>query len=681
MQLTATLPARSARRVPVIASVAIACAIVVALTLPLALARPANLTSDESLYLAEAYSVAHGDGLTYPSGEPVAHRAPLFPLTLAPAVAAAGPDAAYTVAKMIVIINVLLVTFIAWRMAGTLAGAAAGVTAGGSAFLNGLGTTLYLDPLQTTFVLLAIASLTEAIRSPRIAWFAAAGAAIGLSFLVKEAAVQFVPLGVVAWLALPSLRSHAGARGALAFSVAFAAVVAPWFVWIWLKTSSLFLLGDVSVARQGAIVVAAMAFAAFAAAIARWPLVPPERARAIAPFAVPAAVTLVACWGGAVLYTLEAHDGWDYPVSYWTSVPRYLRTVAPSAQPYLLLLASLGWLGVRACKRDDDARLLIIVAVMFAPFALFAANRGLQLRDALPIIYIAHIALGLVAADVARYARRSLASPTQEMALAVVIALAAGVFVVHQMRVFSSDNADAAAVGVRFDSWDSDFVQEIAASMDEHIPPGATVVTSRLYFSSLHVETGGQYRIRQMPTVAVNLDTGRDELIARRSNLFRWEDPELRPARPGDTWLWLKRFEGKNYWVGLGQQELLEYVDAHDAAYVLLTGEDVAFSSLHAAPYLSGHPAFELIDAQHVSTADQYLLYRVDRTQLALRPHPTAISPEDAGALADETGWTLDRIARALGTPIRITDINEGLSARERQDALAGSGITAATSD
>ena len=237
------MAAAPARRVPV-AVYAIGAAIAfVALILPLLFAHPANLTSDESLYLAEAHALAHGHGLTYPSGEPVTHRAPLYPLVLAPAVAIAGDDGAYAVVKAIVIINVLLVALIAWRMAGAIGGAAAGVTAGGSAYLNGLGTTLYLDPMQSMFMLLAVASLAEAMRRPRVAWFAAAGVSIGLSFLVKEAAVQWAPLGVIAWLALPALRTRIGARGAVAFSTALALVVAPWFVWVWVQTDAVFMLG------------------------------------------------------------------------------------------------------------------------------------------------------------------------------------------------------------------------------------------------------------------------------------------------------------------------------------------------------------------------------------------------------------------------------------------------------
>ena len=93
------------------------------LSIPLIAASPANLTSDESLYLAEAYNIVDGEGFTYPSGEAIVHRAPLFPLTLAYAMALGGTDAAYAVPKAIVLVNALLVLLLAYRIAGPLAGA------------------------------------------------------------------------------------------------------------------------------------------------------------------------------------------------------------------------------------------------------------------------------------------------------------------------------------------------------------------------------------------------------------------------------------------------------------------------------------------------------------------------------------------------------------------------------
>jgi len=360
------------------------------------------------------------------------------------------------------------------------------------------------------------------------------------------------------------------------------------------------------------------------------------------------------------------------PVAYWSTLPRYLTTIAPAAQPYFLLVAAVAWMLYRAIRGDAENRLIALFFVMFAPFAIVAANRALQLRDALPMVYIAYIALGLAFASIAHAIARRIETPAQELALGALAAVAAIVFVAQQTHVFVASNTAAASVGVRADSWDSDFVHEIGVALERNVPTGANVLSSRLYFSSLDVETEGRYHIRQMPTVGVSIDPSNERLLVRNSNLFRWEDRDVRPARDGDTWIWLKRFEGKDYWVGLGQEELLEYVRDHQIDYVVLTGEDAAFSSLSAAAWMSGNPGFKLVEARRRSPSDQYYLYRVDRDALARTPHSTTVSPSDGAALLRESGMSVEQIQQALGTPLRVSDEDAGLSLREERAAIDG---------
>ncbi len=669
---SATAASTSATSLSRFTMIALAVTLVATLFLPIAVARRANLTSDESLYLAEAHAIAGGRGLVYPSGEPITHRAPLYPALLAPSIELARVEGPYAVSKLIVAVNVFLVALIAWRIGGALAAIAGGIAAGASAFLNGFAATLYLDPLESSFVLLAIAALAEAVRRPRAWPFAAAGAAVGLSFLTKEAAVQYAPLGIAAWLALPALRTHTGARGAVAFTVAFAAVTIPWFGWVWVQTDAIFMLGDVSASSVALVALTTLGFGAFVAGVALWPSLPESRRAAARRLAAPAAVALVATWCALMLYMVESHDSWDYRVAYWSTIPRYLTTIAPAAQPYFLLVAAVVWMLYRALRGDDYARLLALFFVMFAPFAIVAANRSLQLRDALPMVYIAYIALGVGFASIARALAPRIETPAQELALGALAVVAAIVFVAQQTHAFVSSNTAAASVGVRADSWDSAFVDEIAASLERDVPTGANVLSSRLYFSSLDVDTDGRYHIRQMPTVGVDIDSTSEHLLVRNSNLFRWEDREVRPARAGDTWIWLKRFEGKDYWVGLGEEELLEYIRDHEIDYVLLTGEDAAFSSLHAAAYLSANPAFKLVEARRRSPSDQFYLYRVDRSALARIAHSTTLSPSDAASLVAESGLSMKQIEQELGTPVRISDEDAGLSPREEHAAVDG---------
>ena len=122
----------------------------------------------------------------------------------------------------------------------------------------------------------------------------------------------------------------------------------------------------------------------------------------------------------------------------------------------------------------------------------------------------------------------------------------------------------------------------------------------------------------------------------------------------------------------LRQQELLEYLSANQIDYVVLTGDDVAFSSLQYASYFSGHPAFTLLHRQRADAANQLFVYSVDRAALFAKQHSTAIAPADAAALQREFGLGLADVAAALGTPIRITDQERGLSMSEEWAAIAG---------
>ncbi|HEY8172849.1 MAG TPA: glycosyltransferase family 39 protein, partial [Dehalococcoidia bacterium] len=377
----------------------VALAAILALLIPLMLAGPSNLTSDESLYLAEAYNIAHGHGATYPSGEAITHRAPLYPALLAPAIRVGGLDSAYAVTKTIIALNVVLVLLIAWRMGGAVAGSVAGVAAAGSAYLRGLGTTLYLDPAQCTAMLLALLFVQQAMKHPGWRSWIAAGAVSGIAFLVKESAMQWAPLGALVWLVLPAQRRRSGAIGALAYTVSFGLVAGSWPAYVWLKTSEAFLIGDSPALAVAVTVAGAVAVAVFAVTVHAWPRLPRSARSSAASFAMPLAVAIIFAWWAFVLYGLTAHSQWGYPNDYATNLPEYLTRVAPAAQPFLLIVLAWAWCMARACSGDERHRLIAISAILFGPFAVFIANRGLQLRDALPLVYLSYVVLGMAVAD------------------------------------------------------------------------------------------------------------------------------------------------------------------------------------------------------------------------------------------------------------------------------------------
>jgi 4-amino-4-deoxy-L-arabinose transferase-like glycosyltransferase len=584
---------------------------------------------------------------------------------LAPAVRLGGPDAAYVMTSAIVVINAILILLLAWRLAGFVAAAVAATATVASAYLNGFGSTLYLDPAQCMFLLAALVCMCEAMRTHKLRWFALAGVSSGLAFLVKESAIQWLPLAALAWLAMPTMRTRGVAAGTAVYTGSFGLLVSAWSGWVWLQTGDLFLLGEPTTLKLGALAVALTVWATFAATVAGWSRVP-ERMREHLPRWAPlAAGVLVLGWSAFLLYGLTAYSTWPFPNHYWRTVPNYMVTVAPQVQPFYLVTLAWVWAAVHAARGDERYRVLLVAAVLFAPFAVFMANRGLQLRDALPLVYLSYVLLGVVAAH-AYHAFRGTFRDGGSLTLVIVTSMVlAGAFVAHQVREFGATNADRSSVGTRADSWNNPFALALAEWMSRNLPEGSSVMTSRLYFSSLHVNTDGRFTIRQLPTVRVDLDARREPLVEARSNLFRWGETRVRPTEVDDTWLYLKQYDGKGYWVGLAQQELLEYTATHDVQYLVITGEDIVFSTAVYIDYFLDHPAFTLLHHTAEPPLHHAFVFAVDLDRLKRVPHVTVMGPASLRAAAAQTGLTPAELEARLATPLRVSDLEYGLSAGE----------------
>src|SRR5581483_3537787 len=218
--------------------------LVLGCALPVLTAPRARLTSDESLYVSEALNLYQGRGPEYTTRRPVVHRAPLYPALLALEFEVGGPslDGASYVPRIATVLNALLLVIFARMLAGPVAGCVAGVTAASSAYLNGLGASLFLDSVESTFVLVALTLLwlSQARSSSRLAL--GAGISLGLAFLVKESAVLFLPLPLVFALvagAGPGWRARFAA-----WLAGFGLATAGWWLWVLLRSGDVFLLGD-----------------------------------------------------------------------------------------------------------------------------------------------------------------------------------------------------------------------------------------------------------------------------------------------------------------------------------------------------------------------------------------------------------------------------------------------------
>ena len=375
--------------------------LLVILCLPVFAANRSPLNSDQSLYLAEALNIADGDGLTYPTGKPITHRAPLYPALLAGAFKLEGTtlDAAYVVPRLSVVANVLLLFFLGRALFGAWGGAVAGITAAASLYLRGLGTTLFLDSTQVTFLLAALLVYWRAGSSvPRMA---CAGALLGASFLIKEASVLFLPLPVVVSLLYGF---DAGWKKALpAWFAGFAAVTAWWFVWVYVQTGDLFLIGPPG-GHFGLLLGAAslVVVVTFPALLRFAPAQFPANRLTLA-----CAALVLLAWNAVFFAGMET-TSWQYESNYLAHVASYLtRIFLPNVQPAPLIIAAWGWLAWSS-PRSRAVGLIGAAVLLYGSFFVLVADRGLSLRDQLPVVYLSYLALGGAAAWLvnARHIRR-----------------------------------------------------------------------------------------------------------------------------------------------------------------------------------------------------------------------------------------------------------------------------------
>ena len=631
--LVSRIPAlrASSRLKQLAATMAVALA-VLALALPMLQAEPAALTSDESLYLSEAYNIATGVGPKYASQEFVSHRAPLYPALLAVPLRLTGGNlsSAYWIPKLIVLALAGAAYLLARQLFGALAGGLAAVLVMSSAFLRLMGTTLFLDGTETLFMLLFLTALWRAFQSESIRWFALSGVLLGAAFLTKETAFLWLPLPVAFALLSSEYRNERIARGLSAYGASAGAMLAVWWVWVFAVTDRVYFWGppDARLAVWGA----AVAVGAGATGLV-WVVVSKLDGQRLPMLARAIGIALVAGWVGGIFVFLE-FTSWPFPKEHWRTVPQYLWQIAAlNSQPWPLIALGALWPLARVHK-DPRARLLALGLALFLPFALFVANRTFSYRDLLPMVYLAYVgAAGLGAVAVRWSLERGSALG---IGAALVIGLAA--FGLVQTQELTQARLPYDRTAVTQENWDNPLVHSTARWLHENVPAGAGVMASRLYFSHLYVLDEGRHPIYQLPTLRIEPQAGEAPFLKRITTLFRWEDHRMGPASEDERWLYVQRYPAKLYFIGLSERDLLRDLEERSVDYLVLAGEDAGFSLLTYQDYFEQSPAFKLVYADEPSTANSVYIYRVDRSRLAEQDYRTVVSRGTLAALARSFG-------------------------------------------
>ncbi len=590
----------------------------------------APLTSDESLYISEALNIAKGIGPRYTTHQLVQHRPFLFPALLALPLRITGDfTSVYWVTKTIVLLNALAISAFAWRLRGRTAAVFTAALVLPNAFLTSMGISAYLDGVETFFLLLSLLLVWHGFdrRSPY--WWGAGGAALGFAFLTKEAAILWTPLPVVfAMLTCGTSDARWSIRGSAAWLIAFAAVAGWWWPYVFAVDARVYMWPGSPLSAVVALLAAA---AAVSVAALLFVLLERRRPAVAVPVLRAAGLMLTFGWVFAFIFVMET-TSWPYPNDFAETIPHYLRTVvAGNVTPWPLVTFAALWLLARAV-RDPAARLVALGLLLWSPFAVVVAHRGLALRDMLPMIYLTYAAAGLLLAELSGWLRREAGSTMAPIAIGVIVVAIIASGVAGERRFFDQSHRQLDAT-----DWNNPLVQRTATWLEANVTPGTPVMSSRLYFSQLYVLADARFPISQLPTVNVVPRPEQQPFLQRRSTLFRWEDSELGTPRPDERWLTVDEFEGKRYFTALSETDLLNELRQRDIGYLVITGEDAAFSSLRYLDYFRDDPAFSLVHEDQTGDGSVYV-FSVDLSRLAPRDYATVVPATALNHLYEQQG-------------------------------------------
>ena len=153
-----------------------------------------NLTSDGAWYSDIGLNLYHGHGLTDIDHSPVITR-PLFPVLLAFSFSLFGPSttSAFATVRVFYILIPLLVYLLGKTLFNRYAGLIASLFVLTSYSLNEWSTLIHLDYILPFFLLLFIELCIVAFNKSNFLLFAASGLVLGLSYLLKEISILFLP--------------------------------------------------------------------------------------------------------------------------------------------------------------------------------------------------------------------------------------------------------------------------------------------------------------------------------------------------------------------------------------------------------------------------------------------------------------------------------------------------------
>jgi tetratricopeptide (TPR) repeat protein/4-amino-4-deoxy-L-arabinose transferase-like glycosyltransferase len=191
---------------------------------------------DGSYYIASGLNMYKGQYSAGLVGLTSVYNRPGFPAIIALAFRLFGVsmESAFLAARPFFVLNVVLAYFIADRLYNCWAGLVSSLLILTSATVNVWSAYIHLDHIMPFFVILSVLGIYMALEKQDIWWFALAGVALGLGYLVKEMTLLFFPLPILAFITVKEYRHKQNMVGLAVFLGIVALITLPWTMYLYI---------------------------------------------------------------------------------------------------------------------------------------------------------------------------------------------------------------------------------------------------------------------------------------------------------------------------------------------------------------------------------------------------------------------------------------------------------------
>lgn len=492
--------------------------------------------------------------------------------------------------RLLALLNPLLAYFLVRRISTPVAGLIAASLVSLLAFNVKATVGINIDALQLTFYLLSLLSLFGAIERGGAPRALLSGVLLGIAILTKETAIVDLPLALLAVLLLDW-----ELRGAIWHYLGVTLVCLPWWIWTYLVTGEVYLVGTLPDGLRIPILIAAVALVLLAVGAYTSGMVDrflaDERRRRWSGWSV------VFVWTAALTGLLLSTASHALSKVSFAALRLFLANLlAPGIVVVPALLAVVGYAAWMAFRENGAWRLLALALLFQTPvFLLLTVQRWAARQFLVPQVLVFCLLAALVVAATAaawRGGSRSyrIAGGVAAVALSVLLLVASAQSVrallpENLSRGLTTGQHRVAPQTAQMVDWMAGNVPEgerilVVSEPAINVPQANYLMFldgGRHEWTTLHLDQG---ICEPRPNVQINCDTDQNAIS----------------RTPPDS-LWVQRIGGRCRVISLSASNLRQQTRESNSDYVAISGNQVFPAILGLPPALRASGTFDLAHA------------------------------------------------------------------------------------